>query len=95
MAQAHVVYAFKGRLWAALDGTYYFGGTTTVDGVHNADRQENSRLGVTLALPVSGRHSLKLDFAKGATARVGSRMDTFSVAWQYFWLDRQNATAKP
>ena len=95
VGQAHVVYTVKPRLWIALDGTYYFGGATTVNGVHNADRQENSRVGATLALPVLGRHSLKLEYAKGATARVGSRLDTYAVAWQYFWLDRQDASAKP
>jgi hypothetical protein len=95
VGQAHVVYTLKPRCWVALDGTYYFGGATTVSGVHNADRQENSRVGATLALPVHGRHSLKLEYAKGATARVGSRLETFAVAWQYFWLDRQHPAAKP
>jgi len=95
VGQVHVVYTIRPRTWAALDGTYYFGGATTVNDVHNADRQENSRLGATLALPVSGRHSLKLSYAKGATARVGSKMDTYAVAWQYFWFDRQAEAAKP
>jgi hypothetical protein len=88
VAQVHIVRTIKPRLWAALDGTYYFGGSTTVGGVHNADRQENSRIGATLALPVAGRHSLKLAYAKGATARVGSRLDTYLLGWQYYWFDK-------
>ncbi|MCK7538452.1 MAG: hypothetical protein MZV63_49610 [Marinilabiliales bacterium] len=31
--QGHVNYNFKKGIWAALDGTYYWGGHTTVDGV--------------------------------------------------------------
>ena len=31
--QTHINYNFKKGIWAALDGTYYWGGHTTVDGV--------------------------------------------------------------
>ena len=86
VAQAHVVRALGPRLWAAFDATLYFGGATTVDGVANADRQENSRVGVTLALPVTGTHSLKLAWARGVSARSGSNLETFAIAWQYFWF---------
>jgi hypothetical protein len=87
VVQGHVGYTFKPRLWLALNGTWYRGGTTTVDGVVNADRQENSRVGVTLAVPLTQAHSLKLGYAKGTSTRVGSRLDTISVAWQILWLD--------
>jgi hypothetical protein len=86
VAQAHLVRSFPSRIWAAFDATYYYGGETTVDGVANADRQKNSRIGVTLALPVVGTHSVKLAWAKGVTARVGSNLETLAVAWQYRWF---------
>ena len=90
--QAHVSYTFRPRLWLALDGTWYGGGQTTVDGVVNADRQANTRLGLMLAVPVSKAQSLKFGYARGASTRVGSKLDTISVAWQFFWFDRP---AKP
>ena len=93
VAQGHVVHSFKPRLWASFDATYYYGGETTLDGVHKADLQQNSRAGVTVALPVTRSHSLKLAYAKGTTARVGSKLDTFAFTWQYLWFDRQGAPA--
>jgi hypothetical protein len=91
VVQGHVSYTFRPRLWLALDGTWYRGGSTTVDDVANADRQENSRLGLTLAVPVTQSHSLKFGYAKGATTRVGSKLDTISVGWQFVWFDRPAA----
>ena len=49
--QGHIIYSFKRGIWTALDGTYYWGGHTTLDGVEGNDLQKNSRLGFTLALP--------------------------------------------
>ncbi len=88
VVQGHVSVTLRPRMWLALDGTWYRGGRTTVDGVKNADRQENSRLGLTYALPVSKTHGLKFAYARGASTRVGSKLDTISVAWQFMWLDR-------
>jgi hypothetical protein len=88
VVQAHVSYTFRPRLWLGLDGTWYAGGSTTINGVGNADRQENSRVGLTLAVPVSKAHSLKFGYARGTTTRVGSKLDTISVAWQFLWFDR-------
>jgi hypothetical protein len=90
--QAHVSYTFKPRLWLALDGTWYGGGETTVDGVANADRQANTRLGLTLAVPVSKTHSLKFGYARGASTRVGSKLSTLTVGWQFVWFNRRTAT---
>jgi hypothetical protein len=84
--QAHVVYSFRTHLWAALDYTYYSGGSTTVNGQHKDDRQDNSRTGLTLAVPVTSRQSVKLTWARGVTTRIGSDFDTFGVAWQMLWF---------
>jgi hypothetical protein len=89
--QAHLSYTFIPRLWLALDGTWYGGGETTVDGVAGADRQNNSRVGLTLAVPVSKAHALKFGYARGATTRIGAKLDTISVAWQFLWFNRPKA----
>jgi hypothetical protein len=91
VVQAHVSYTFRPRLWLALNGTGYRGGTTTLNGITNADRQDNSRVGLTLAVPVSRAQSLKFGYARGTTTRVGSKLDTISVAWQFLWFDRPKA----
>jgi hypothetical protein len=84
--QGHVSYVFRPRLWLAGDATFYTGGTTTVDGVRKADLQRNSRFGVTLAVPVKRRSSLKLSWARGLTTRVGGDFDTLAVGYQFLWF---------
>lgn len=85
--QGHASYTFRPRMWAAVDATYYAGGTTTTDGIHKADRQSNSRVGLTFAVPIGIRQSLKLSWSDGATTRIGSDFSSYGIAWQYTWLD--------
>ena len=83
--QGHVNYSFKRGIWAAIDGTYYWGGSSTLDGVKGNDLQKNTRLGCTLALPVSLHNSLKFYFSTGVSTRTGSDFDLIGVVWQYKW----------
>jgi Putative MetA-pathway of phenol degradation len=84
--QGHVSYTFAPRLWLGLSGTWYTGGTTFVDGVSDRNRQANSRAGLTLAIPVGKRNSVKLAWSKGVTARFGGDLETYSLSWQYLWF---------
>ena len=70
--QTHVTYDFGRGVWGALDGTYYYGGRTTVNGVRGDDVQKNSRVGATLALPVNRNNSIKLFASTGVSTRTGS-----------------------
>ncbi len=85
--QGHVSYAFRPRLWLALDATYYTGGRTTVDGTRNADLQANSRVGLTLSVPIGARQSMKVTWSDGASTRLGTDFTTIGIAWQYVWFD--------
>jgi hypothetical protein len=85
-AQAHVIYTVLPRLWLALDYTYYEGGTSRVNGQYKNDRQDNSRTGVTLAVPVTMQQSLKFSWTHGVSIRIGDAYDTIGVAWQYVWF---------
>ncbi len=87
--QGHVSYTVRPRLWIAIDSTYYFGGQSTVGGVLKADRKENSRLGVTMSVPMGASQSLKFSWSEGASTRTGNDFSTFGVAWQYAWLDKK------
>ena len=84
--QAHASYTMRPRLWVAVDGTWYSGGTTSVDGVNKGDLQRNSRLGATLSLPITRRQSAKVAFSTGATTRVGADFNTVAATWQITWL---------
>ena len=86
--QAHISYNVTPRLWAALNYTYYIGGESTVDGVINDDRQENSRVGGTLVLPVGKRNSVKIAYSTGAIIRFGANFSTISVAWNSIYFSK-------
>jgi hypothetical protein len=83
--QAHVIYTFKPRMWLAFDANFYNGGRTSVDGVPKADLQQNSRVGLTFALPVTKTQSLKFSFSRGAVTSIGADFNSFGMAWQYVW----------
>jgi hypothetical protein len=83
--QGHINYNFPKGIWAAIDGTYYWGGSSTVDGVKGNDLQKNTRLGCTLALPLSIHHSLKLNYSTGVSTRTGTDFDLIGILWQYRW----------
>ena len=74
-----------GGLWGAVAATYYAGGISTIDGVEKNDELSSWRAGVTLAIPLQRRTSLKFYGSTGITARTGSNFDAVGVAFQYRW----------
>jgi hypothetical protein len=84
--QTHIVYNVAPHTWAAFDFTYYEGGSTTVNGQRNNDRQANTRTGLTFSFPIVLHQSLKLAWSRGVTTRIGSSLDTLGVVWQYVWF---------
>jgi hypothetical protein len=83
--QAHINFNFKKGIWAAIDGTYYWGGHSTTDGVEGDDLQKNTRLGCNLNIPVSIRHSIRLYYSTGVWTRTGTDFDLVGALWQYRW----------
>jgi len=84
--QTHVSYVFRPRLWLAGDATFYTGGRTTVDGVEKADLQRNTRLGLTVSLPVKRRSGVKVSVARGVITRIGGDFTSVAVAYQFLWF---------
>ena len=84
-AQGHVIYNFSPTLWAALDMTYYVGGSTSVNEIPKADFQQNVRWGATLSQVVNQNNSVKLYLGSGAIVRAGTKFNTVGVMWQYRW----------
>jgi hypothetical protein len=71
--------------WLGIDGTWFTGGRTTINGAKGDDLQRNARIGGTLALPVNRQQSVKLSATTGVVTRVGTNFDIVGIAWQYRW----------
>jgi hypothetical protein len=84
-SQAHLTYGFGRGIWAALSFNYDYGGRTTIDGVRGDDLQQNSRVGLTLALPVNRNNSIKLYGSTGTHTTTGTDFDLVGIFWQYRW----------
>lgn len=84
-AQLHCTYSLGGGVWAALSGTYDHGGRTTIDGVRSDDLENNSRLGVTFAMPVNRKNSIKIYASTGLHTSTGSDSNLVGLAWQHRW----------
>ena len=85
LLRGHLMYNFQSGAWLSLDGTYFTGGRTTVNGVRSDNEQTNTRAGMTLALPVDRHNSVKFNVSTGITTRTGSEFSVFGVAWQHRW----------
>lgn len=83
--QGHILYTFQSSAWIALDGVYFAGGRTSLNGVKSDNQQQNSRAGFTVGLPIDRNNSLKLSASTGVTTRTGSEFTAVGVAWQYRW----------
>jgi hypothetical protein len=89
--EGHLSYDVRPRLWASLDGNFWVGGTTSLNGIEQSNtQQKNSRIGGTLSVPASKHQSFKFSYSRGAYIRYGGNYDTYSVAWQYSWQGRPN-----
>jgi hypothetical protein len=87
-AEAHLVRYLTRRCWVSLDGNFWAGGRTTVDGVRREDYQKNSRIGATVAIPVTRHQSIKFSYNSGAYVSIGGDYRNVSVGWQYSWIER-------
>jgi len=83
--QGHVSYGFKNRMWLAFDLNYFRGGEISIDGQDKVSLQSNSRVGMTLSIPIKRRHSIKLAVGTGAYTRAGADFDVGTIAYQYRW----------
>ncbi|MBP6723618.1 MAG: transporter [Halioglobus sp.] len=83
--QGNIIYHFPRARWLSLDGNYFWGGKTQKDGVEGDDVQKNSRVGLTLGLPLSNQYSVKFYANRGVVTRIGNDSDTVGVALQYRW----------
>jgi len=60
-----------------------------VNGVQNQNplsEETNSRIGATVAVPITKHESLKFSYSIGTYNRFGGNYQNFSAAWQYSWI---------
>jgi hypothetical protein len=89
--EGHLSYDVRPRLWASLDGNFWVGGRSRLNGVENPNTlQRNSHVGSTVSVPVSRRQSFKLSYNRGAYVIYGGNYQNISVGWQYSWLGKPN-----
>lgn len=87
--EGHLSYDFKTGNWVSLDGNFWVGGSTSLNGVENPlTKRENSRLGGTGAVRISKHQSLKISYSNGTYIQFGGNYQNLSLAWQYSWLGR-------
>ena len=79
----------RARLWASLDGNFWWGGITSVNSIRNLDtKQSSSRIGATVSFPLTKYQSIKIAYSDGAYIRFGGNYQNVSLAWQYSWIGR-------
>jgi hypothetical protein len=83
--QLHAIYTIRPRMWVALSGNFYAGGRSSINGAKNFDLQENSRVGLTFALPLDAQRSFKFHYSRGAISTVGADFDSVGVSFQWIW----------
>ena len=88
--EGHLSYGGRNpRLWASLDGNYWYGGRTSLNGIESPGTlQASSRIGGTCSVPLTPHQSLKFSYNYGDYIRFGGNYHNLSVAWQYSWLGR-------
>jgi hypothetical protein len=87
--EGHLSRDFGLGTWASLDGNFWWGGVSTLNGVRNPDTlQTSSRLGATVAFRVSKHQSVKVSYSGGIYVRFGGNYQNVALAWQYSWLGK-------
>jgi len=87
--EGHLSYDIRPRLWVSLDGNYWAGGETSINGVRNSlSKDSNSRLGGTFSMPITKHQSIKISYSNGTYIRFGGNYQNVSAAWQYSWIGK-------
>jgi len=89
--QAHLIYTFRPALWIAGDGNFWTGGRVTTSGVQAALEQRNSRLGITVAIPVQ-RQQVRISYSAGAFTTIGGDYQSFGASYSYAWAAGRKAS---
>ena len=83
----HLSYDVRPRLWFSVDGNFWYGGTTNLNGVERTNTTEkSSRVGATAAIPLNKRRAWNPSYSLGAYVRNIGGYQNISAGWQYSWV---------
>ena len=82
--QGHLTYTIRRGLWVAADANYWRGGRLTTNGVAMGSELDNSRAGVTVALPV-GTRQVRVAYSAGARTSLGGDFHSVGVSYTHAW----------
>lgn len=85
--ELHLSYNIKPRFWISVDGNYWHGGETSLNGrATPTTLQANSRMGTTASVPLTKHQSVKLSYSGGTYITFGGNFQNLQVGWQYSWI---------
>lgn len=88
--ELHLSYNIRPRFWVSIDGNYWRGGETSLNGKPTPTTlQANSRLGATAAIPLTSHQSIKVSYSAGTYITFGGNFQNVQAGWQYSWIGRR------
>jgi len=87
--KSHLIRLFKKGMWLAADAGYGVGGTTEVNDVVLSTHMSTLRFGLTYALPLGDKHTLKFTAVSGVRIERGPDFDAFGISYQFRWFGKK------
>ncbi len=83
--QLHVVRFLPHRIWLALDGTFFTGARSQVNGQDRSDYQGNQRWGGTFGYALNRRQAIKVTYFDGVITRIGGDIRSIGISYNLIW----------
>ncbi len=80
-AELHLVKRIKPGLWASLESNFFWGGQQKIGANQLVDRQRNSKIGATFAVPFPPRHGLKFGYSFNIITSYGTDFHQLLVTY--------------
>ena len=88
VAKSNLIRSFgKQGMWLAISAGYGYGARTLINDEKRDIIISQLRLGLTYALPLNPKNSLKFTVGSGIRFREGGDFDLFGISYTYSWLD--------
>ncbi|QOG04380.1 transporter [Flavobacterium sp. MDT1-60] len=81
--QMHASYYFKNSMWVGFNTNWFVGGKTIIDGVSDAGKIDNWRIGTTFSTPIAKGQSIRFQYHVGAYTNNGLNYYALTAAYQY------------
>ena len=89
--QLHTGYIFKPGVWVAGSIGKTIGGKIEINGIQQEIDVDNNRFGLTFAYRIYKQHTLKVVYTDGFSTRAGSDFNTFLLAYQFVWFNKNKS----